>query len=268
MAWEDDDPVEVFQSGADLSGQRLRAEFIYIDASVYRRLRFDWSGRALAEIEDLAKRRMLRVIVTDITRREVHARMREAWADLNKEAQGAKALLDQVGLPGAADTLADEESCLKAMAGSFETWLEACRSISCDTPPDLGTMMDDYFAGRPPFGPGKKKSEFPDALVVSALRGWCAAKGARIYVVAEDGDLRDCCVEGGPLIGTKSINEVLSHGKASAATYDAIASAVQGSQYLRDAIWDATTAVRQLFCLYECTTLILLVSDVWRRHRT
>ena len=239
MASETGRQVEVFHSGADLSADRLRAEHIYIDASVYRRLRFDWKGRALSEVADLARRRLLRVVVSDITRREVHARMREAWADVNKETQAARALLDQVGLPGAADTLADEGACLAAMSAAFEEWLTECRVVNCDTPPDLGVMMDDYFSGRPPFGPGKKKSEFPDALVVSALRGWCAKKDTSVYIVAEDGDLRECCVDGGPLIGTKSINEVLSHGKASAAIYAAIAQAVQDSQYLRDAVWDA-----------------------------
>jgi hypothetical protein len=34
----------------------------------------------------------------------------------------------------------------------------------------LKQVLDLYFARRPPFGEGKKKSEFPDAFVLEALK--------------------------------------------------------------------------------------------------
>lgn len=64
-----------------------------------------------------------------------------------------------------------------------------------------------YFDRKPPFGPAKKKAEFPDAFVVAALEAWCAEKGESIYVVSTDGDLQSACGDDGPLLHLKSTAE-------------------------------------------------------------
>lgn len=53
---------------------------------------------------------------------------------------------------------------------------------------DLPSIMSKYFKQEQPFGPGKKKSEFPDAIVFSALQKWCDEKDEKMYLVTADGD--------------------------------------------------------------------------------
>ncbi len=56
-------------------------------------------------------------------------------------------------------------------------------------------FFDLYFDKRPPFGAVKKKSEFPDAFALGALREWCDENSVKIYVVSEDPDLEKACAD-------------------------------------------------------------------------
>ncbi len=49
-------------------------------------------------------------------------------------------------------------------------------------------IIGDYFSQNPPFTEGKKKYEFPDALVLNSLESWCEKKKQKIYVVSDDKD--------------------------------------------------------------------------------
>lgn len=56
---------------------------------------------------------------------------------------------------------------------------------------DLKDIIDRYFNREKPFGLGKKKYEFPDAIVLSAIEKWCIKNTCQIYVVSQDKDLKD-----------------------------------------------------------------------------
>ncbi len=56
-----------------------------------------------------------------------------------------------------------------------------------------------------PFGDGKKKAEFPDAFVISALTAWSTENDEPVYVISEDPDLRSVCGDDGPLIHVPSL---------------------------------------------------------------
>jgi len=211
--------------------QRLRASHVYLDASVYRALQFDWGGRWLRALADLAHRGLIRVVVTEITLREVKSLMREMWSDANKSMQRFAVVLGQLGFGDAVSAMADEEACVVKMQDAFEKWLRRCSVWTCKYDADLPAIMDDYFGGKPPFGAGKKKAEFPDAIVVSMLQAWCVATKQSVYVVSQDGDLKACCALEGPLIHAGSVLEVVSHGTASAAVHDAVTAAIRESDW-------------------------------------
>ena len=120
---------------------------------------------------------------------------------------------------------------------TFEEWLASCAVLKCQFEASIPDVMNDYFAGRPPFGKGKKKAEFPDALVISALRTWCSKYRRQIYIVSEDQDMQACCTPNGPLYATKSLKEVLSHGRASAALHDALSEFIKKSDLVRADVW-------------------------------
>jgi hypothetical protein len=210
---------------------KLRADFVYIDASAYRSLQFDWNGRALSGLADLARRGLIRLLITAVTKREVKALVREVWSEANRSLHKSEATLRQLGFGDAMEKLASEEDCVTRMFSGFEQWLRRSNAYDCKFNPDLSAIIDDYFNGNAPFGTGKKKSEFPDAIVISILRAWCTTSKQSTYVVSHDGDLKACCTPGGPLIYAASVAEVLSHGIASATLHDAVSTAVRDSMY-------------------------------------
>lgn len=68
-----------------------------------------------------------------------------------------------------------------------------CKIIDDHSLVDTSTLFDAYFAGEPPFGTGRKKDEFPDALALNALERAAVERGIGILVVSKDGDWRAYC---------------------------------------------------------------------------
>ena len=54
-------------------------------------------------------------------------------------------------------------------------------------------LFDGYFGGQAPFGAGKKKDEFPDALALHALEATARGRDTSFLVVSKDGDWRKFC---------------------------------------------------------------------------
>lgn len=207
----------------------MLAHAVYVDASVYRALQFDWNGRWLGALGDLVQRGLLRLVVTEINKREVAAHLREVWAEASKPVRSSKISLQQMGLDNAARILADENACVGKMIAVFETWLRVHRAWLCKYEPTIQAVLDGYFDGRAPFGTGRKKHEFPDAIVALQLRNWCEATGQKVYVVSQDGDLKSCCSHDGPLVYAPTIAEVVSHATVSVAVHNAVVEAVRES---------------------------------------
>src|SRR5205807_1448627 len=79
-------------------------------------------------------------------------------------------------------------------------------------------------------------SEFPDAISIASIRLWCEQKYAKAYIVSEDGDLRACCSDSGPLFHANSIMEIISSATVSQELHDALKKALNGSKYLSDTL--------------------------------
>jgi hypothetical protein len=96
-------------------------------------------------------------------------------------------------------------------------------------------ILADYFASQPPFGVGKKKSEFPDAFTLHALRAWAEGKKYTVVVVSGDADLKAFCDANPPLQLTATL-----------ATFLAIFPDVEASRAIMkwmDDQWDAVQEI-------------------------
>jgi hypothetical protein len=80
---------------------------------------------------------------------------------------------------------------------------------------NISEIFDDYFAGTPPFGEGKKKSEFPDAFVLASLLSWLRPGRPKMYIVGKDPDLLKFCSGRSDLIQLDSVAQLLSLALAS-----------------------------------------------------
>lgn len=79
----------------------------------------------------------------------------------------------------------------------FDNYIEksGCEILQDENLVSTKDLFERYFKFLPPFGIGKKKSEFPDALALSALEATARARGNGIIVVSRDGDWRNFCEE-------------------------------------------------------------------------
>jgi hypothetical protein len=213
---------------------RLKAPHVWLDACAYRTLGFDWDGRWLAGIADLAKRGLIRVVLTDITKREVRGLMRESIAKARTAVTQSAVVMRQVGMKDLVAKLDDEAACIAAMDAAFDKWLKQCKAVTLKAEIDVGALLDDYFERRPPFGPGGRKAEFPDAVAVATIRYWITKFKSSTYVVSDDKGVRECCAPDGPFFLTSSVKEVLSHAAASVAIHEAIRKAVTETDWLAE----------------------------------
>lgn len=73
---------------------------------------------------------------------------------------------------------------------------------------DLTKIVTKYFNQESPFGAGKKKYEFPDAIVLSAIEVWCKKEGCKIYIISNDVDMKT--YESDIIISLPTLRDILN----------------------------------------------------------
>jgi hypothetical protein len=172
---------------------------IFLDTSAIVAQNFDFRSPALVALEKLARDGEARLLVTSITIREVESNIRDRIATAETALTRVKtnhpilknipdisvqAILAPFDAARAAGQLIDAFSEYRQRTG---TEIVPLTSASAEE------VFDSYFARRPPFGDGKKKSEFPDAFTISALESWCRSRKEKAYVAATDPDVAGFC---------------------------------------------------------------------------
>jgi len=217
--------------------QHLQTKYVFVDTESFRRAEFDWNGRTLSKLIEFAKQGHLQLLVTDVTVGEVKSQLREVLAEAAASMKKHKSVLQQVGALDALTKLADDNAALVALDTAFEKFLKDTGSINIPLGAEIGTLLADYFARRPPFST-KKKSEFPDAIIIASLLAWCAKTHATAYVVSGDPDLKACCSPSGPLFYAATVVDIISQANVSKELHDALEEALKKNEYLTDELAD------------------------------
>jgi hypothetical protein len=211
----------------DASAQ-LETEYIFIDAQVFVREKFDWSSKSFCRIKELVKSGQVRVLTTSITKNEVVNKIKETLSHTLTALKRHEVLLDQLGVSAGSATGAEGK-----LQSLFEDFLLEVSAEEVPLSANLNNVFGDYFTQKPPFS-AKKKSEFPDAIVVASLRDFSSKRGAKIYVVSGDGDLKECCGERGSLIHAESLGDVISRATVTQKLHDTLLQFLANSDYLKD----------------------------------
>jgi hypothetical protein len=170
---------------------------IFLDTQVFEAASFNFKMTALVSLVEQVQKGTVRLILTDITVREVKARIEKVVAaqleGITKFKRNARVLRSSA-LPEAKAVLdLDEQKVVADLHQQFDEFLRESKSEIIDTSAlPAGPVFEQYFAGKPPFGSGDKKSEFPDAFVVEALGKWAKENGA-LFVISGDEPFRDAC---------------------------------------------------------------------------
>jgi hypothetical protein len=174
---------------------------VFVDTCAFEEKIFDWKGRSLSSLRSLAEKGQIVLITTDITQREISARIeervRKATGEL-KQLRPKIAVL-KPALGGSDNPVfkeLDPEKLLAEFAEAQKQFFADCRSEWIAVyGHDSKLIFDDYFEPKPPFGHGKKKSEFPDAFVIYALRRWCESHNENVHVVSSDQGVIGACAD-------------------------------------------------------------------------
>jgi hypothetical protein len=192
-------------------------EAVFLDAQVFENASFNFKTRAFMALKRHLASERLRLVITDITVAEVRSRIvksvrREAGAHqkFRKEAR----VLRSSSATDVARTLVelDSDAIAKELQDAFADFLKNNKAHVIDTTAHpIGKVFERYFASKPPFGSGDKKSEFPDAFVVAALISWTKKQRADLFVVSADKLLGNACDECRELHPKSTLIEVLDH---------------------------------------------------------
>jgi hypothetical protein len=109
-------------------------------------------------------------------------------------------LIDSNEIEGIAESRVD-----KFIANSGALVLECGNYVS------VSELLQQYFKNEPPFAEnGKKKNEFPDAIVLLATEAWAQENDIRVLAVARDGDWKNYCENSDNIDYTKDFADALS----------------------------------------------------------
>ena len=195
-----------------------RVETISIDTQVFVATGYGFTGKSFQSLKSHLASGRLKLVMTDITVREVHARIKLSVAEelrshrefLNKAKP--KALFNS-SIPEVRALVRrfDPNVVAKDLCDQFDSFLKDAKvEIVATKDLTVGDVFDKYFAGTAPFGDTEtKKHEFPDAFCVKALSEWAQQKGLKMFVVSGDESFWEACSQSKQLVAKKHLSEVL-----------------------------------------------------------
>jgi hypothetical protein len=200
-------------------------ETISIDTQVFVATAYGFTSKSFQSLKNHFASGRLKLVMTDITVREVHTRIKQSVAEalpLHREfANKAKAFFNS-SIPEikASVTKFDPDVVAKDLSDHFDSFLkEAKAEIVATKDLTMGDVFDKYFAGIAPFADTEaKRHEFPDAFCVKALSEWAQKKGLKMFVVSRDKEFYEACSKYTQLVAKKTLSEVLDHVASDDAT--------------------------------------------------
>lgn len=178
----------------------LKTRNIYIDTEVFVASNY-FNNENLKRIQKFTETNTISVFMTEITKSEIQKNIKEeidiAINEINKFRQNisnkGKVLknIDKFkpyfDLPKIELNLDYSE-----LSKKLDQFIE---SANVEFIPyelaDIKEVVQQYLNEEPPFKKGRKKYEFPDAIVISALRVWCEKHCTKIYFVSSDNDFKE-----------------------------------------------------------------------------
>ena len=192
---------------------RLKTKNVFIDTSIFYQANFAFQGHLLKRLSDDAESN-LDLYITDITIKEIesniHEKIADSWSALVKFRKEGMILRDSTN-ENVKEIFAFEN--LQTFESEFKDGFRKYREdakfneISIQDV-DINNIFNKYFSKQPPFGEGKKKSEFPDAFVLTALERWCKNENEIMYVVSVDEDMKNACLQTDCLIYISRLEEL------------------------------------------------------------
>lgn len=194
----------------------LKTKNIFLDTETFVANGYSASNK-LSKLAEYGKNGTVRIFISEITVEEVKSNIKEdlliAIQQINRfkkeihrrgrvlrQVEGFKEYLDLPQL----DTRIDFERLTK----TFEDFIKLGKVtiIRCENI-DIKPILSKYFKKEKPFGEGKKKYEFPDAIFLKQIEDWCEKNYQKVYLVSADPDILEYNCDS--IIPLKNIGKLL-----------------------------------------------------------
>lgn len=192
----------------------LETRKVFIDTQSFVKAGLHFNGPAFKSFRKYCEANELVHVSTSVVEREVKSKIESSVKDaigaIQTFRRKARILssLDDEKIKGLFEEIPDEDIYQKS-AEVFDEFMNACSTeIVGANDVDAEELLSLYFNGRAPFGDGKKKSEFPDAISILSLKSYLE-DDEKIYVVSEDGDLKAYCDSDPNCISVDSLDKLL-----------------------------------------------------------
>jgi hypothetical protein len=186
---------------------------VFIDTCVFERQHFDFESTLIASFVEAARERKVKLLMPDPTRGEI---VRHMEARTEEALQALETVRRKVPFLRAAGLMADAKllPTQQVAIQHLRTFLDRLADVDFMNyqSVDLARVMHWYESKTAPFGDGKKRKEFPDAIVIEMLSQYAENSDHPIAVVSHDGDMKRACERYASLLhfeGLASLTELL-----------------------------------------------------------
>lgn len=192
----------------------LETRKVFIDTQSFVKAGLHFDGPAFRLFKEYCEANELFHISTSVVRREVASKIKSSVKDaisamqtFRRKARLLSSLEDEK-LKGLFEDIPDEDI-YRQSRKVFDDFMSACSTEVIEADSINGEeLLSLYFNGEAPFGSGKKKAEFPDAISILSLSSYLNAD-EKIYVVSDDGDLKAYCDSDPSFISIESLDKLL-----------------------------------------------------------
>jgi hypothetical protein len=179
--------------------EALKTRNVFIDTQAYKNEHLRFDHPKLKRLRQLGASGAINIYATDTVVGEVRADIAEKMAAAAKglsDFRGKAEILQGFATGNVAPyflPITERELAERANAIWNDFLASANVTVFDSSSIDVRALLEAYFAGSPPFGAGKKKSEFPDAISTLSIDRWAANTAEAIYVISGDPDFTRWC---------------------------------------------------------------------------
>ncbi len=242
----------------------MKIEKIYLDTSTIVAENF-LAGRKLKELAALSKAGKIDLRLTTITFDEVLKKISEHTTESFLKLNKAHSLLNNQAkilknIPEYRDSFnfPDYEvtDAIKKIQDDFKTFVKEnnIKIFPVDNV-DIQSVFNQYFEGQKPFGPGKKKSEFPDAFVVKSIENRTITDNKSTILISGDPDMKEYESESDLFEIYDDISSVLDRINSSIEEYE------EKIAFIKSTVPIETNAVEQYLDKNYTDGIAMLVHD-------
>lgn len=175
----------------------LETRNIYIDTQVFVANNF-FANQNLRRIQEFGQLETVKIFTTEITKSEIEKNIKEDLSNAISEINRFRHIIANKGkvlknvdqfkpyfdLPKIELNLN-----FKELSEKLDNFIKISKTeiISYEIA-DIKDVVEKYLNEISPFSPGRKKYEFPDAIVISTIENWCKSNKTQMYFVSSDSD--------------------------------------------------------------------------------